>query len=195
MTLKEQAVQTFHTFTVAAKMAGVPFVLYDGTLLGCVRDGDFCEGDEDDIDVGVFDGDWTRLAGVTEGSWFRVVDRWIYRENVENVKLQLCDNPVNLDIRRLHWHRTRDEVYNVGHVTIGGDRVFVANVYDGRHFRDPERATFQEIEGVWIPSEAETLLAHRYGPDWRIPVHRRVWDWPAKVPNDCVRTVYDELNR
>lgn len=192
--IRAAAVKTLEVFVEAAHIAGVPFVLLDGTLLGCIRDHDFCPGDADDIDVGVMDDDWTKLAGLTEGLWFRVVDRWIYRENVENVKVQLCDNDVSMDIRRLHWHKVRDEVYNVGHVTIAQQRVYVANVYDGLHFRSPEDALFHGLP-VRIPASARTLLEHRYGPHWETPVHRQVWDWPSNVPNACVRTDYDELAR
>lgn len=193
--LHAAAVKTFETFVEAAEIAGVPFMLFDGTLLGAIRDRDFCEGDEDDIDIAVTENHWTRLAGLTEGLWFRVVDRWIYRENVENIKLQLCDTPVTVDIRRLHYHRDREEVYNVGHVTIGGERVFVANVYPAYHFRYCSMIEFQGRR-VRVPNDPANLLELRYGRDWRTPVHRNVWDWPAKVEgNLCVRANYDELSR
>lgn len=194
MTLREQAVQTFETFVEAASIAGVPFLLSSGTLLGAIRGGDFCPGDEDDIDVSVLDEHWTKLGRLTEGLWFRVTDRFIFRENVEGVKVELVDNPVHVDIQRMHRHRERDEVYNFGRVNIAGERVFCVDMYPGYHFRFLPETTFLGRR-VLIPNDAEKLLAWRYGSNWRTPLGRDEWDWPSRIPNDCVRTNYDELTR
>lgn len=194
MTRHDQAVKTLDTFIEAAAIAGVPFVLSGGTLLGAIRDGDFCIGDEDDIDVLVFNHFWRKLGGLTEGLWFRVVDRWIYREEVERIKIQLCDTPVFVDIQRAHVHKDRGEVFGFGPVNLAGEGVVVADVYPDYHFHFmPVKQFFGR--GVTIPNDAEKLLAWRYGRDWRTPQSREAWDWPSRIPNDCVRTDYDELTR
>jgi hypothetical protein len=194
MTLHDQAVQTLETFIEAAAIAGVPFVLSSGTLLGAIRDGDFAAGDEDDIDVSVMNHHWPRLGRLTEGLWFRATDRFIFRENVEGIKVELVGNPVHVDIQRMHRHPDRDEVYNFGRVNIAGERVFVVDMYPGYHFRHLGSINFHG-HVIGIPNDAEKLLEWRYGREWRKPMSREVWDWPSRIPNDCVRTDYDELTR
>lgn len=192
--MRAAAVRTFETFMEAAHIAGVRYCLSSGTLLGCIRDCDFCEGDADDIDVSVMEEDWSKLGGLTEGLWFRATDRFIYREHVEGVKIELVDNPVHVDIQRMRRHRARPEVYNIGRVNINGQRVFVADVYPAHHFEEFNFARFHGLR-VPVPAGAEALLAWRYGPEWRTPLSREAWDWPRRIPNDCVKLEYDELTR
>jgi hypothetical protein len=191
-TLHSRAVQTLRVFDEAATMRGLRWCLLDGTLLGAVRDSDFCLGDEDDIDIGVFNEDFERVGQVGDGLWFRITDRLIYKERVENVKMCLDDGRVSVDIRRLHRHPTRPEVYNIGHVTLNGERVWVANVYDAAHFDHMDAIYLHDVRTL-APSQAPKLLDHRYGSDWRIPVHRDNWDWTKRIPNNCIRTEYDQL--
>ncbi len=189
-----EAVQTFQTFVEAAGIARVPFCLSSGTLLGAIRDRGFCEGDEDDIDVSVLDEDWTKLGRLTEGLWFRVTDRFIFRENVEGIKVELVDKGVHVDIQRMHRHPERDEVFNYGRVNMGGRQVFCVDMYPGYHFRTLPEMNFHGCR-VLIPNDPEKLLEWRYGPDWLTPQSREAWDWPSRIPNKCVRTDYDELSR
>lgn len=192
--LHAAAVKTWETFVEAAAIAGLPFVLSSGTLLGAVRDQDFCAGDEDDIDVSVMDHHWHRLGRLTERLWFRATDRFIFRENIEGVKVELVGSPVHVDIQRMHRHPERDEVYNFGRVNIGGEQVFCVDMYPGYHFRFLDSVNFLG-HVVGMPNDVEKLLAWRYGPEWRTPLSREAWDWPSRIPNDCVRTDYDELER
>jgi phosphorylcholine metabolism protein LicD len=193
VTVKEEAVQALHTFQEAAALAGVRWFLNAGTLLGAVRDQDFCPGDEDDIDIGVFDEDFDRMGDVTEGAWFRVMDRFIYRERVEGVKLELQSGQVRIDVSRFRLNPRTGDRYDVGRLCIDGERIFCVNVYPVEHWRRFEVITFQGIP-CNIPAHAEELLAYRYGADWRLPCHRRDWDWLKWLPHqNCVRLEYECL--
>jgi phosphorylcholine metabolism protein LicD len=48
---REQALSNLKNFHMVMKKIGVPYALMLGTLLGLHRQGDFVEGDEDDIDL------------------------------------------------------------------------------------------------------------------------------------------------
>jgi len=193
MSLKDDAVKTIKTFQEAAGLAGLQWFLHAGTLLGAVRDMDFCPGDEDDIDIGVFDEEFDRMASITEGSWFRVLSRFIYRERVEGVKLQLCDNEVRIDISRMRLNPRNGDRYDIGTLNINGDRVFCVNVYPEIHWRKFGMVNFHGVP-CNIPNEPEVLLEYRYGANWRTPIHRDHFDWIKHLPDQqCVRLTYDGL--
>lgn len=187
------AVTAFRTFFEAAAIAGIKAAYpVAGTLLGCVRDSDFCPGDADDIDIAVFDEEFDKMGMITEGSWFRVTDRFIYKERVEGVKLELWHNPVHIDVCRARRHPVTGDRYDVGRFGIDNKQVILANVYPARCFRHLETTIFHGIE-CQIPCDAEYLLEYRYGPDWRTPVHRDHWDWASKIPSQAIRIDYDVL--
>lgn len=192
MTLAEDAVRTLHTFHQAAAVAALQWYLHAGTLLGAVRDHDWCPGDEDDIDIAVFDEHFDKMGEITEGGWFRVLSRFIYKERVEGVKLQLADSNVHIDVSRLRRHPVTGDRFDIGTVAIEGERVVVANVYPRFCFRRYQTLTFQGLP-CRVPDLADVLLDYRYGPDWRMPVHRKDWDWISRIPSEAIRTEYDGL--
>jgi hypothetical protein len=186
------AVQALSTFRDAASLAGLRFYLIAGTLLGAARDNDFCPGDADDIDLAVFDEDFDQMGEITEGRWFRVDSRFIYKERIEGVKLTMWDNPVHIDVCRARKHPLTGDRYDIGTVCIDNERVYVANVYPASHFRKLRSMTFYGIP-VNIPSHPEGLLEYRYGRDWRKPVHRDDWNWLDHIPSEAIRIDYDQL--
>lgn len=190
--LKAQAVQSLHTFQQAAALAGMRWFLHAGTLLGAVRDNDFCPGDADDIDVGVFDGDFDKMGLVTEGGWFRVLERFIYKERIEGVKIALADSDVHIDVCRMRTHPTLPELYDLGTLNINEKRVYCANVYPGWNYKELEVVTFQGVQ-VNIPRQAEVILRWRYGSDWRFPIHREDWHWLEHIPSKAIRLEYYDI--
>lgn len=191
--MKEQAIKALRTFQEAAALAGVIWFLNAGTLLGAIRDGDFCPGDEDDIDIGVFDEEFDRMGRVTEGSWFRVTDRFIYEERIEGVKLELAEGGVHIDVSRFRLNPVNGDRYDIGRLNINDEQVFCANVYPAVHWRRFGYVMFQGVP-CNVPALPEALLESRYGSDWRTPVHRDDFDWIAHLPHQqCVQLDYSCL--
>lgn len=195
--LVEDAVRTLRTFQEAAGIAGFAWYLHAGTLLGAVRDGNFCPGDADDIDVAVLAEDWDRVGYLTDGGlWFREMGRFIYKERVEGVKLELHGSAVHVDVSCLRRNPENGERYDLGTLALnGGEKTYVANVYPGRHFRGYPPFAVINFYGVpcRIPRHAADLCEYRYGQDWKMPVHRDNFDWCAIAPCEAIRTEYYDL--
>ena len=188
MTLKEQAVQNLKDFHWAAGQLGLDFCLMDGTLLGAYRDGDFCPGDEDDLDVGVLDKDYHKVdALVAMLAPFRF-ERWknlVFRGRVEGFGLRRGES--HFDVIRVNHHPQRPECYNLGR----GPNGLLAFVYPSKH-----HDAFEEIQlhGLTfkIPADPEGFLTARYG-DWRTPINRPEFDWFSQSNRDSIRGDYDIL--
>ena len=127
----------------------IPFFLCFGTLLGCVREGDFLPGDKD-VDVGVFDDiPRDRLRSILGGS----------QSHADRVLTTVHRNGVTIDI----FVHTRAG----GHVDVGTE-----------HPVDPIRWRFsafnltpREFVGASFlaPDNARRYLSEMYGPSWESP--------------------------
>lgn len=171
---KADAIHNLRTFHRAARDIGLSFVLMDGTLLGAYRDQDFCEGDEDDIDVGVVSDDFERvseLERILEAQGFSA-DHFIYRDRIEGVKL--ARGASHVDVVRISHHPELPECYNLGRVVRkrNGSNVadVLAFVYPEHHHAGTDRLKFQGMT-FRVPADPEGFLTVRYG-DWRTKVTR-----------------------
>ncbi len=190
--VKSQATRNLAEFAAAANRFDLDWALLDGTLLGAIRDGDFCEGDEDDIDIGIQDEDFDRLLMVTsllEPAGFRVGDRFIHKGRIEGVKLHR--GPSHFDLIRVNHHKNGEECYNLGRRPGPDGLQVLAFVYPEVHHSRTSEMVFKGIP-VRVPYRAEDLLTCRYG-DWKTPIPRDQFDWFNQSNRSSIREDYDAI--
>lgn len=182
---KDDAVRNLRDLESARDVVGIPLILMDGTLLGAYRDGDFCEEDEDDVDIAVMDHHYQQvdlLVDVLLSRGFYLKDTFLVNGQVEGTKLERGGS--HFDIARINFHPWRDECYNWGRDK-DGNLVFV---YPSKHYLEFENIQLHGCRFL-APSDPEGLLSHRYG-DWDEPIPRSKFDWRHGVPPGVIRTRY-----
>ena len=165
--------------------AGIRHWVDFGTLLGAAREGGYIKDDQD-VDFNFLREDLPRLLGMRD--LFRAL--W---------RLELIYDPRWDTVRLLPQHPALDLASDhSAHRSCIDNRIPYADLYpcwtDGKWLRHPcaeydfrslYRRQLQRIsfEG-WsfpCPQNPRSLLRHRYGPDWRIPMDRRTFDANART--------------
>ncbi len=190
--IKAQATRNLAEFAAAANHFQLAWTLMDGTLLGAIRDADFCDGDEDDIDIAIADHDFDRLLLVTsllEPAGFHLGDRFYHRGRMEGIKLHRGGS--HFDLIRVNRHPVREECYNLGRRPAEDGLQVLAFVYPSHHHDSSEELVFKGIP-VQIPLDAEALLTCRYG-DWKTPIPRDQFDWFNQSNRASIQEDYDQI--
>lgn len=132
------------------------FLLY-GTLLGCIRDGDFIAGD-DDVDVGYLT-DAADPAAV-KAETLDVVERLLALGYDAGCRISGGLFKLYIDEREL-------DIYPVW---FADGRAWAYQDIDAQRsdFAPPTTTRFKDVE-VAVPARAEQVLEGTYGPDWRVP--------------------------
>jgi len=165
---KEAAGKALIEFAKILDDMGIIFELDGGTLLGMYRDGDFCDDDQDDIDLTTLNdpGVMHEILDRAAAQGFKVYKTW-REEEKKSAQLSVKKGCVKIDLmfKRKKGGRVWWTVYRGGKVVYKSIR---ADRYNARLYETPY--------GVYlIPGEApdgtEAYLTERYG-DWRTPVHR-----------------------
>lgn len=166
---------------------GIAHWLDYGTLLGAVRSGTFIPWDQD-VDFGVFEADVPRIVALTPE--IEAAGYTVDLSDSTVVRIQFSEvNELHLDLFR--WHE-RDGV-----LWTDFDSDFD---WPGLHDRTSfsrayvERLEPVELYGKPYPAPAphhEFLVAHRYGPDYMVPIRNvmSVWLYPDLGPDDMTPTV------
>ena len=190
MNTYNQAVANLKDFHSVAGDIGLRFCLMDGTLLGAVRDGDFCPGDEDDIDVGVLDRHYDKTELLVEKMkplGFERYKSFILKGKVEGFGLRRGAS--HFDVIRINKHPHRSECYNFGRTT-GGKKI-LAFVYPSLHHDSFGLINFHE-KMFMTPYDPEGFLTCRYG-DWKTPINRPSFIWWEDANKESIRYDYDML--
>lgn len=168
--IRDEAIKNLKDFKEIADKAGMRFMLMEGNLLGAYRDGDFCKGDENDIDLGIMDDQFFKFDEVIE----ELEAKGFYCK-----KLVVADglwhggcwerNGNHIDIMRMLFD---GKVYNIGEM--GKLRYnYSPDIFE----------TYGEIEFLGLkletPGKIEKFLEERYG-DWRTPVGSDEYDYANK---------------
>ncbi len=132
------------------------FLVY-GTLLGCVRDGDFIAGD-DDVDVGY-------LSDAEEPAAVKAETLGIVEQLLALGYDVGCR--VSGGLFKLYIEERELDIYPVW---FASDRAWAYSDIDARR-ADFEPLSTMDFKGteVAVPGDVATVLAGTYGPDWRIP--------------------------
>lgn len=174
--LVDVATHNLLDFKRLAENEGMRFMLMEGNLLGAYRDGGFCVGDEDDIDLGIMDDQFDKFLNVRQ----RLLEiGFVEKKTVD------FDNKFHggcwerggnhIDIMRML--KDGDTIYNVG--AYGSLRY----EYPAEIFRKYGKIRFLGVE-VETVGDIEKFLETRYG-DWRTPVSITEYSYsdPKYSPN------------
>jgi choline kinase len=149
------------TLAVSAEVGLRPFLLW-GSLLGCIREGGFIAGDRD-IDLGVLEGDATRLAALRAAMARRGYDTRI--QNDFKLSLVHPRHPrlfVDIDV----VGRFRDG-WAITNADADPARLFYYR-FEHDVFAGVRTARFLDGMEVAVPNRPERFLEATYG-DWRTP--------------------------
>ena len=155
---------------------GIPFCLFLGTALGAYRDGDFCPGDTDDIDIAVGAEYYNRLPEIKEAfnDWVNY-HNWSAPDGLcpeSSFKKQKDGYYIKVDI--FFIDRINDKM--AWRFYLGDDgKNNITKYFDKKHFEKFDKVVFYNEE-YNIPGEIEDYLIDNYG-NWKTPIHRRNWDW------------------
>lgn len=166
MTLYEQAKINLEDFKRIADEEGMRFMLMEGNLLGAYRDGGFCNGDENDIDLGIMDDQFWKFGNVAtklEEIGFRC-KKMVLTDIWHGGCWERGGN--HIDIMRM---LNDGKVYNIG--DMGGLRYD----YSPDIFDEYGKINFLGIELETV-GKIEKFLEERYG-DWKTPVGIDEYDY------------------
>lgn len=175
MELKEQAIKNLRDFKKAAEQVGMPFMMMEGNLLGFYYKGDFCDGDEGDIDLGIHERHFHKVDKVIkllELQGFEHHKRFMLGDSFEGGAIRRGGNHIDL----MNMHTDDDTVYNFGRCPQG----LVVYEYPAEMFNSYDTITYLDMTFL-TPSDIKGFLDHTYG-EWN----------PEKAKNYCY---YDKKYR
>jgi phosphorylcholine metabolism protein LicD len=162
-------------FKRIADEEGMRFMLMEGNLLGAYRDGGFCEGDENDIDLGIMDDEFYKFSDVSEelGKIGFECKKYVYTDIWHGGCWERNGNHIDI-MRMLKDH---DLVYNIGE---GGALRYD---YSADIFYKYGKINFLGLE-IDTVGDIDKFLTERYG-NWRVKVSRDEYSYkdPKYSPN------------
>jgi phosphorylcholine metabolism protein LicD len=180
MTTKEQAVINLREIKEILDELGVVFWLDGGTLLGAYRDKDFCEDDEDDIDLCTWDNYlflMDEIIAKAQEKGFIIHHRWELE-----VALKKNGSKIDLFFNRKNKKDAFTHLYD-------GDRIAKYVVIPVKYYEVLKPLVFQGMV-FFAPSPIEDFLTLKYG-NWKEKVHRKQYLCTNADQNKLVRDKYD----
>jgi len=179
MPLKRQATKNLLDIKTILDELKIVFWLDAGTLLGAYRDKDFCDGDEDDIDLCTWENYLPLLDEIiirAEDLGFNLLHRW---------ELEICiergGSRIDLFFNRKNGMEAYTHIY-------AEDIIHKYVVIPVRYYEVLEPITFKG--GSFLtPSPVEDFLTLKYG-DWQTPIHRSVYRCDNAEQNKLIRDDY-----
>jgi len=171
-------IQTFRNLIDFKKVMDkleIPFILWEGVLLGAYRDNDFTKEDTRDIDFAIEESFVNRIPEIMEELKKEefIIPRNYFKPlgKIESVHLKREGSVIDLDI----IHKKNNDVYRLV-INKAKDQTkdYTTFVFPRRCFEGTEKINFKGIE-LSIPKEPELYLESRYGKDWRIPLSKKEW--------------------
>lgn len=183
-----QSSQALKEFKNILDKLEIPFCLFLGTALGAYRDGTYCPGDENDMDLAIDIKYFNRLDDIKKA----VAEQGIFQHNHDFINT----DGISPEISFVKRHGNEAGYYSKI------DLFFISEV-DGKmcwrfYLNDDPQETIDKFfdKKFWnewqkinffgeeynIPGNIEEYLVANYG-DWKTPIHRKDWDW--KTDNLC----------
>ena len=182
MTIKEEAVKNLKTIKSILDELNVKFWIDGGTCLGAYRDKDFCEGDEDDIDLCcTYDniGQKENIVKLAKEKGFELWHNW-------QMEIALTKNGSKVDI---FFYKKQGEEY-FSHL-YSGNQIHSYCVVPAHFYENLEPIKFYDMD-FQVPSPIEEYLTYKYG-DWKTKIHRKDYSCVNQAQNKVVRKHYDEI--
>lgn len=192
---KTQAIKNLRDVQAIMDRHGVPIMLDAGTLLGAYRDGDFCDGDHDDVDVTtshLFVSWIPQILAAAEAIGFKTVHSWPRQpyqgKQIQSAQIAIKRGGSKIDV----MFKEIEEPWAWWTVFKPMNRGVVYKLVPSRHYVGCDSLLFYGQEFM-IPADVEAYLTLRYG-DWRTPVHRRNYSCYTS-DKTIVRGGYQELRK
>jgi phosphorylcholine metabolism protein LicD len=182
MEVKDQAVQNLNDIKNILDELKITFWLDGGTCLGAYRDKDFCEGDEDDIDL-CCKYDYVNFKDEIINRALKLGFTLFHNWKME---IALIRNGSKIDI--FFYKKQNNEYFS--HL-YSGDNIDSWCVVPDKYYDNLENVKFYGVE-FNIPSPIEEYLEFKYG-DWRTKVHRKDYLCYRPEQNRVVRKHYEEI--
>jgi len=183
---KEIAFNNLKEFNEICKELVLPFLLDGGTCLGAYRDKDFCEDDENDIDLTTFDEFKALIPALInkcEEKGFALYHYW----NLEELATQQVSfKKHNLKIDLMFKKFKNDFVW---WTIFKGNKIATYKKVPAIFYEKLQSINFKGIQFL-IPHDIEEYLTYRYG-DWKTPVHRS--QYSCYKTDRCIVKGYEEI--
>jgi len=170
-TAEQSALVLKEAKTILDKL-GIPFCLFLGTSLGAYRDGTFCPGDADDIDLAIKKEHYSRAQEIRDAfvGW-EAWNEWKPQDNfAPEMSFFKRHNPTSKTKVDLFFIEEADDnvAFRFYRDLAGEDRI--TKYMDKKFFDSFDKVHFFGDE-YNIPGHIEEYLEANYG-DWKTPVHR-----------------------
>ena len=189
MITKSEAFDNLKIFRQVAQELDIPFFLDGGTLLGAYRDKDFCQDDQDDIDLSIMIPYWDQVDKLTESLvkyGFKLYHKWDAKDfKPKQVSCQTAytRNGGKIDLMfkklkndKLWWtvFRGQEVVYKCIPFDLIGIQKTI--MFNGVQF--------------YVPELTHEYLQYRYG-DYTKKVHRSKYS--CYTTDKCIVKSYEEI--
>lgn len=179
-----QSSQALKEFKQILDKLEIPFCLFLGTALGAYRDGTYCPGDENDMDLAIDIKYFNRLSDIKRD----VGEQGIFEHNHDFINTDGISPEVSF-VKHHDGCYSRIDLFFISEVDgkkcwrfyLNDNPQQTIDKYFDKKFWEFEKITFFGEE-YNIPGHTEDYLVANYG-DWQTPIHRRDWDW--KTDNKC----------
>lgn len=180
---KDGAIKNLFDFCDILDELGIVYWLDGGTLLGAYRDHDFCDGDEDDVDVFTWSNYQHLIPEVikrAEAKGFSLHAHWNgdARAPGKAQEVALIRHAITphgrykLKVDFNFFEKKGDLAWGLAYIGPGQG---IAQVCPSRFYEELGRITFYGRE-FNAPRDIEGYLTHRYG-DFRTKIHRTVYSY------------------
>lgn len=183
MEIKDQAVQNLKDIKSILDELKITFWLDGGTCLGAYRDKDFCDGDEDDIDICAWDNQLflvDKIISMAVERGFELHHKWELE-----ITLKRGESRIDIFFNRKNKSDAYTHLYD-------GDRIAKYVVIPVHFYERLEPIKFYDMDFL-VPSPIEDYLTLKYG-DWKTPIHRSQYSCINPTQNKIVRDSYDIHN-